>query len=193
MFWIVHQSFGPSDRPGCESITTQSCPVWVYGESVTEEHWERWTGGSATCRVPPWRQTDPSVSCFFSISKSSAFLTWIVGHSQAVLIGSMVSSCSRGLPMSGGKAQMRLLTPSQRQQPLTGSHHCAPVAPLNSCFSSAQSAQGVPGGAERALDPCMDFLIGSVVLPTLLSSHWRTSTSLTYNVVVALNLPALKW
>lgn len=93
MFWIVHQSFGPSDRPGCESITTQSCPVWVYGESVTDEHWERWTGGGTTCRVPPWRQTDASVSCFFSISKSSAFLIWIVGHSQAPWCHPALGSC----------------------------------------------------------------------------------------------------
>lgn len=62
----------------------------------------------------------PSVSCFCAISKSSSFLTRMVRRSQAVLIGSMVSSCSGGFPMSGGKAQRSLLTPSQRQQPLTG-------------------------------------------------------------------------
>lgn len=142
MFWIVRPSCGPSDRPGCESISTQSCPVWECGEAVTEEHWGRRTGGSAARRVPPWHQT--GVSCFFTISKSSEFLTRLVGHGQAVLIGSMVSSCSRGLPMSGGKAQMRLLTPSQGQQPLTGSHHCAPLALLWSCSSSAQQVQRVP-------------------------------------------------
>lgn len=37
----------------------------------------------------------------------------------------------------------------------------------------------------------MDFLMGSAVLPTLLSSHWLNSTSLTQNTALALDFQPL--
>lgn len=153
MFWIVRQSCGPSDRPGCESKTTQSCPVWVCGEAVTEEHRERWTGGSAACRVPRWQQTGHnSVSCFFSISKSSAFLTWMVRHSQAVLI---VPWCDPALGAFPGGVEKcnwgfshfpEATAPDWEPPPCP---HLPSVVLLLFC----------PAGAESALGPSMDFLM----------------------------------